>query len=266
MSSPAPDLPLLAAVALAGLLYGLGVRRLAGRHPGRRWPAPRTAAFAAGLAAIAVATSSGLAREDTESFAAHALQHVLLGMVAPPLLALGAPVTLAVQAAGRTTQTSLLRMAHGRVATTLANPVVGWLLFGGTLFALYLTPVFGWSLRSGVVHAAVHLHFVAAGCVFFWPLVGADPVRRRPHHAARLLSVLLMVPVHAVLGLALLGLDAPLGGGPWSVADQRSGAALLWGTGDLFGLAAGALVLVQWMRADERAQVREDRRLDALSR
>lgn len=259
--APAPDPALLLVTALAAALYALGVRRLGAR--GRRWPAGRTAAFAAGLVALTVATSSGLAREDTVSFSAHAAQHVLLGMVAPLLLALGAPVTLALQAGSRPTGAVVRGIVHSRPVGLVAHPVAGWALFGGTLFALYLTPLFGLTLRNDLVHAAVHLHFLAAGCVFFWPLVGADPVPRRLPHAARLLSVLLLVPVHAVLGLALIGLDDQLGGGPWSLADQRAGAALLWGTGDLLGVVAGAVVLAQWLRADERAQAREDRRLDA---
>ncbi|HEX9993501.1 MAG TPA: cytochrome c oxidase assembly protein [Acidimicrobiales bacterium] len=261
LEAPAPDPTMLAVTALAALLYGLGVRRLGAR--GRRWPAARTAAFAAGLLALTIATSSGLARVDTVRFSAHAVQHVLLGMVAPLLLALGAPVTLALQAAARPTRSALLRVVDHPAAGALTHPAVGWALFGGTLFALYLTPVFGLSLRNDLVHAAVHLHFLAAGCLFFWPLVGTDPVRRRLPHPARMLSLLLLVPVHAVLGLALLGLSAPLGDGTWSLADQRAGAAVLWGTGDLLGLVAGGVVLARWMAADDRAQAVRDRLADA---
>lgn len=261
LSAPAPDPALLVVTAVAAVLYGVGVRRLGAR--GRAWPVARTAAFAAGLLALTLATSSGLARTDTERFSHHAVQHVLLGMVAPLLLALGAPVTLALQAAARSTRTVLLRVVDHPAAAALTHPAVGWGLFGGTLFALYLTPLFGLSLRNDLVHVGVHVHFLTAGCLFFWPLVGTDPVRRRLPHPARLLSVLLLVPVHAVLGLALLGLSEPLGDGPWSLADQRAGAAVLWGTGDLLGLVAGGVVLAQWMGADDRAQAVRDRLADA---
>lgn len=248
-------MPLLALGA--AVLYAAGVRRVGRR--GRRWPAARTAVFGAGVAAMVLSALG----DDTARFSVHAVEHVVLAMVAPPLLALGAPVTLALQAADRPARTALLGVLHGRVATALAHPVTGGVVFGTTLFVLYLTPLFGWSLRSGAVHAAVHLHFLAAGCAFAWPLVGVDPLPRRAHPAARLLAVLLLVPVHAVLGLALLQVDEVLGGGGWSLDDQRAGVAVLWATGELFALALGAVVAVQWVRADERAQAREDRRLDA---
>jgi putative membrane protein len=260
----APDPAMLAVTVVAAVLYRAGAGRVAAN--GNRWPAGRSAAFAGGLVALTVATSSGLARHDTELFSYHAAQHVLIGMVAPLLLALGAPVTLALQAAGRSTRAGLLRLLGAPLVGALTHPATGWAVFGGTLFALYLTPLFGLTLRNGLVHAAVHVHFLAAGCLFFWPLVGSDPVRRRLPHPARMLSVLLLVPVHAVLGLALLGMASPLAGGPWTVADQRAGAGLLWGAGDLLGLVAGGIVLAQWMGAEERAQTVRDRLADRAAK
>jgi putative copper resistance protein D len=285
MAPPAPTVrtvllqwtldPAFALVVLAAAgSYVVGVRRLARRH--RPWPPSRTAAFLAGLAAVAFATQSGLARYDTVLFSLHTLQHVVLGMVAPFLLALGAPITLALQAAHRPTQRALLRLVHSRLVATLTHPVVAWTLFGGTLFALYLSPLFEWSLRNDLVHVSVHLHFLLVGSLFFWPAVGLDPMRRRLTHPARLLYVLLAVPFHAFLGLAVMSMSRPLGGtvygsvgrrwGPSLLADQHSGASLLWAVGDLFGLVAGAVVVAQWVRYDERRQLREDRRLDAALR
>lgn len=258
-------------VVVAAAVYVTGVRRLARR--GRRWSPARTTAFAAGLAAIVVATQSGLARYETILFSLHTAQHVLLGMVAPFLLALGAPITLALQAAHRPTQARLLRVIHSRPVALLTHPLVAWSVFGGTLFALYLSPLFEWSLRDNLLHATIHLHFLLAGALFFWPAVGLDPVRRPLSHPARLLYVLFAVPVHAFLGLAVLSSKTVIGGsayrsvhrtwGASPLADQRTGAAILWAVGDLFGLVAGAVVVAQWVRYDERRQAREDRRLDA---
>ncbi len=269
-------------IVLAGGLYALGVRRLRTRaasagHRDHPWPAARTACFGSGLAVLAFATQSGLARYDTVLLSLHTLQHVLLGMVAPLLMALGAPVTLALQASRRPTQLVLLKIVHNRVVETLTQPVVAWALFGGTLFGLYFSPLFDLSLDHPLLHAAVHTHFVVVGMLFFWPAVGLDPMRRRLAHPARLLYVLLAVPFHAFLGLAVLSSTAhPLGAavygkvardwGPSLAADQRTAAGILWAVGDLFGLVAGGIVAAQWYRADQRRQLREDRRLDALGR
>ena len=269
-----PDLVATAWVVAAGALYATGARRLSSR--GRPWPAGRTVAFFCGLAVVVVATSSGLARYDAVLFSAHGAQHVLLGMVAPAFLALGGPVTLALQASSRPTQTALLRLVRSRPAAALTSPVAAWLLFGGTLFALYFTPLFELSLRNDLVHAGVHLHFVAAGAAFCWVAIGVDPVAHRLPHGARLLFVFLAVPVHAVLGLALLGADDLLAGGyygeverTWGASarsDQRTGAGVLWAAGELFGVVLTGVVLAQWMRHDERVAAREDRRDDERRR
>jgi putative copper resistance protein D len=266
------DPALAAVVLLAGGLYLRGVRTLAAR--GRAWSRGRTVAFLAGLATMLFATQSGLAAYDTVRFSLHTLQHVLLGMAAPLLLALGAPVTLALQASGRAQQRVLLRVVHSRVLAVATSPFVGWTLFAGTLFGLYFSPLFELSLRNDLVHVAVHLHFLAVGVLFFWPAVGLDPSRRPLPHPARLLYVLVALPFHAFLGLAVRSSEArPLGGDVYGavdgvtraslLADQRLGAGLLWAVGDLLGLVAAAVVVTQWMAADERRQAREDRRLDA---
>src|SRR5262249_60775194 len=95
-------------VVAAAALYVIGVRRLHAR--GRPWPGGRTAAFLSGLAVVLVATESGVAAYDRVLFSLHIGQHLLLGMVAPLLLVLGAPVTLALHASARSSQRRILRV------------------------------------------------------------------------------------------------------------------------------------------------------------
>ncbi|MDP8955135.1 MAG: cytochrome c oxidase assembly protein [Actinomycetota bacterium] len=249
-------------VAAAAVLYVGGVRRLARR--GRRWRPARGAAFAAGLLVVVVATQSALASAEAERFSLHVLQHVLLGMVAPALFALSAPVTLALQASSRTTQTVLLGVLDHPVISVLTHPVTAWALFGGSLVTLYFSPLLELSLANEAVHAAVHLQFLAVGGLFCWTAVGVDPLPGRLPHGARLLFVLLAVPVHAIVGLSLLGGTELLAGnfygsGAAALADQRVGAGLLWATGDLFGVILAGVVLAQWMGHEERVARRHDR-------
>ena len=256
-----------------GVGYVTGVRRLAAR--GRRWPPARSAAFGAGLAVLAIATQSGLAAYESVLFSAHSAQHVLLGMAAPTLLALGAPVTLVLQASGRPLRVVILKVLHSGPARLLAHPVVVWLLFGGTLVALYAGPLLEQSLRSDLVHTAVHLHVVAAGALFCWVAIGVDPTPHRLPSGARVAFVFLAVPVHAVVGLLLVSTRSLLAGGwyaerppPWLgdvLADQRTGAGILWAAGEVLGLLLTGIALAQWMRADERAGRRADARLDVRS-
>ncbi|MGH9281338.1 MAG: cytochrome c oxidase assembly protein [Acidimicrobiales bacterium] len=225
----------------------------AARRVPRQWPAARTAAFVAG----AVVVGGALLLDGEESFAAHAGQHLLLGMVAPALFALATPVTLALQSGRRPLRSRLLRVLHSRPAGVLTHPLTAWALFGGSMLALYLTPLYRLSLDHLWLHELLHVHFLAAGALFFWPVVGADPMPRRLAHGARLLMVFLAIPFHAVLGLALLGAD-PLAPSH-TAADHRAGTALLWAGGDILGLAAVLIVAAQWMTHEERQAAREDR-------
>jgi putative copper resistance protein D len=247
------------AVAMAAVVYGRGVRRLRGR--GRRWPAGRTAAFASGLVLLLVATQSGLGRYDTSGFAVHMGQHLLLGMAAPLLLALGAPITLALQSSSPATKRVVLRAVHGRVATMLARPAVGFALFGATLVALYLSPLLELSLRHPALHALVHAHVVLVGAVFLWPLLGVDVLPRPVPFGARMLAVLAAVPFHAFLGVAILSADKPLVPAFYpSIGDQRAAAGILWSSGELLTLVVAAIVFARWAAADRREGVRLDRR------
>lgn len=261
-------------LVIAAVLYGAGIRRLARRSPRRQhWPLSRTAAFTCGLLVIAVATMSGLAHYDTVLFSVHAAQHIALGMIGPFLLVLGAPVTLALQASHHRTQLVLLRVAHHWIVTALTRPLVAWTLFAGTLFGLYFTPLFDLSLRNDQVHALVHLHFIAVGFLFWWPAVGVDPLRRPLSHPARMLYLLLAIPFHAFLGLAVLSSTAhPLGEreygavlrdwGPTLVSDQRVAAGLMWVAGELTGAAAATVVGIRWYRHEQRRDARNDRRTE----
>jgi cytochrome c oxidase assembly factor CtaG len=266
-------LPAAAVLALGGL-YLYGVLRLRGRGDG--WAAGRSAAFAAGLLVLAVALLSGLAAYDTTLFGAHMVQHMLLSMVAPVFLALGAPVTLALRTLPAGPRRALLALLHSRVARVVTFPLVPWLLFVASPFALYFTGWYDATLDSGYLHEVLHLHFLAVGALFFWPLLGVDPVPGRVGHPMRMLLLAATLPFHAFLGVAVMSVpesgttliarDHYLALHPLdeAVFQQELGGGLLWASGDLVGLLFLAVTLAQWMRASEREAAREDRRLDRL--
>jgi len=254
--SPVP----LLGVALMVFAYGVGIRRL-GRM-GRHWPRGRTVSFMAGCGVVLIALESGLATHDDTYFSFHVGQHLMLSMLGPPLLALGAPVTLALQAGSRTTQRRLLRVLHSLPVGLITHPLVAWVLFAGSMFALYFSSLYALSLRNPLVHESVHVHFLLVGMLFFWPVVGLDPTVWRLNHGVRLLYVFVALPFHAFLGIALLSGNAPLFSAH-TLSDQHAGAGILWAVGDLLSLATVAVVLTQWKAHDAREARREDRRLDA---
>jgi len=255
------------ALCTVPVAYGAAVALL--RRRGARWPAVRSWAMAGALAALAVGLASGLAGYESSLFSAHAGQHLLLGMIAPLLVVLAAPVTLALRVAPPTWRPRLHRVLRHPVLGSLAHPVVGWTLFGGTLVALYLTPLYELSLRNDLVHGWLHLHLFAAGFLFYWPLVGADPLPRRPDHLIRLLAVVVAVPFHAFVAVALLTTNSPLAmdwyrqttgrSAQEVLADQRTGAGLLWVAGELLSVAAIGIVVARWVSHEQRVAERSER-------
>ncbi|MGI8492187.1 MAG: cytochrome c oxidase assembly protein [Acidimicrobiales bacterium] len=251
-------------VAMGTVAYLAGVRRLVRR--GRHWPVTRTLSFLSGMALIAFALLSGLASYDATNFTIHVIQHMLIGMLAPVLLALSAPVTLAIQASDRRTQRAILKLVHSAPAKVASNPVVTWALFGGSLFALYFTGLYAYSLEHPLVHDLVHLHFIATGCLFYWPVLGIDPIPHRMHHGFRIVYLMMALPFHTVLGMGLISADRTIAPGI-SIQDLRTGGGLMWAGGEMIGLIASIAVLIQWLRVEERAMRRSDRSTeqDALS-
>jgi putative copper resistance protein D len=248
----------LLVIALASLWYVRAVRRLHG--VGGRWPVTRTIAAATTALAAVVATNGWVAANDVSRFGAHAVQHILLGLVIPVGVVLAAPLTLALRTSSPPTRQVLRSWSSGSVLRVACHPVVAGALFTITIVAMYTTPLFERSLTSTPVHVFVHAHLLVVGVLFFWPLIGFDPAPVRVPHPARLGLLLLILPLHALLAVTLMDADPPVGGatairlareaGVDPVAEQRLGAGLLWVIGDLVALAAVAIACYRWYRAD----------------
>jgi len=256
-------------------LYGVWVLR----SRGDAWPVGRTVAFVvAGMGTFGFATMSGLGAYDTALLSVHMVQHMLLSMVVPLFLALGAPVTLMLRTLPTRPRGWLLALLHSRVAKVLTFAPLTLLLFVISPWALYFTGWYDASLRSDLVHEMLHVHLVLVGSLFFWPLVGVDPVPGRVAYPFRLLMVFLTLPFHAFLGVTIMG-QQELIAGDWYRAlpeaagltwlpdpadDQHLAGGILWASGDLVGLAFLAVLFTQWVRSSMREATREDRRLDRL--
>lgn len=258
--------------------YVLAVMRM--RRRGDGWPVGRTIAWLCGCAVLLLATSSGIGRYAPAMFSVHMGAHMMLSMLAPILLVLGAPVTLALRVlppAGRAGPPGLrewvLAAVHSPVARWLTHPLVTLPLFVGSYYALYFSELFPWALNQHWAHLAMNAHFLLVGLLFFWPLIGVDPSPRRLPPVARLGVVFASVPFHAFFGVALMSRNDIVGGEfyrglglPWVpdlMRDQQVGGGLTWASGEVPLLLVVIVLLVQWSRLDERSARRDDRRADA---
>jgi len=265
---PVLVLPLLAAAVVWWRLLGAADRA----HPDHPVPALRRWSFLAGLLAIAVALQSGIERYDTTLFSVHMVQHILLTLVAPPLLALGAPVTQLLRAAAPATRARwILPVLRSRLVGVLSHPVVAWVVFVSVMWATHFSPLFDLSLEEPLVHDVEHVLYIGSAILFWFPAVALDPAPRRMGHPGRILYLFLQMPQNSFLAMAILFAAAPLYphyvtlGSPYGIdalADQRLAAGLMWFVGDVIFLAALLAVLAGWMRSEDRGAAAAERRAD----
>jgi putative copper resistance protein D len=265
----------LVQLALPGsaALYLVAVARVDRAHPTNPVPRFRIVCFLAGIATLEVALASGIERYDTTLFAVHMVQHMLLTLVAAPLLVLGAPITLLLRVSRPEVRRRwILPVLHSRVVRFLAHPVVAWLLFTAVMWVSHLSPLFDAALESEPLHRLEHALYLGSALLFWWPVVGADPSPHRMSYPARLLYLFLQMPQNTFLALTLYSAPAALyahyvtTGRPWGpspLLDQQAAAAIMWVWGDLTFLGAILLVLAAWWRAEERRTLAAERRVDA---
>ena len=186
----------LVLTGLTVLGYGLGLRRLHVRQVD--WPIGRTGCLVAGSVCVAAAVLPPVASHD-QLFPVHISQHLLLGMAGPGLLALSAPVTLALRTLPLRPRRRLLRVLHSRAIRVLTAPATAVVLDVGGLYVLYLTGLYARAESNDLIHAAVHFHMFAAGCLLSWAIIGIDPIRRRPGFPTRIAALIVAGAAHDTL-------------------------------------------------------------------
>src|SRR3984957_11851496 len=222
---------------VCAVLYGWGVVRVARRHPARPWPLWRTGMFAGGLAVIVIATQSGVGAYDDVLFWDHMVQHLMLLMVAPPLLITGQPMTLLMHASRNPLHRWTKRALRSRVASFLTWPVFGAVAYTGAVVAAHLTNLANLVETNQTIHNAEHAGFLIIGYLFFLPILGREPIRWRLSYPMRFIILVLIMPVDIFTGLVLGYGGAGTAGIPsgprpaWAptpVADLHAGGAGMW--------------------------------------
>jgi len=252
--------PLLVVLLLvaAGVWYLRADWTLAAR--GRRWKTRRTVAFFAGLVAIDLALQSPIATMTGTYFQAHVIQHLLLMAVAPPLLAMGAPSTLYLQTSSRRHKEHWLAVLRSRPFAVLTHPVLVAFLYFGVMFIFFLSSLINLAMTHMWLMDAINLTFLFGGMLFWWPMVGIDPIIHwKLGFGARMFFVLVGSAIDAFLGVAILNLSHPIAT-MYSLSSSHAGGGLIWAGTDVLAVMAFGPIYVQWMRSEERAGKRSDLR------
>ena len=261
---------------IAAALYVAGTVRL--RSRGDSWPVGRTIAWLLGVIAVMWSTNSGLAVYSPVDFSIHMLQHMVLSMIAPILLVMGTPITLALRAinpapSGRRGPREWIAWGiNTPVAKFITHPLWVLLIFTVGLYGLYYTPLFGWLMGSHLGHLAMQVHFLLAGYLFSYVVLGLDPAPRVLAPWLRMLMLLVAMSLHSFFAVPIMMSDIVFAGDwysqvqpPWVtdlVARTKLAGGIAWGIAEVPSLMLMIVLAVQWARSDDREARRHDRQAD----
>ncbi|MET7754161.1 cytochrome c oxidase assembly protein [Streptomyces sp. NPDC005389] len=270
-----PDLFFLIGCLAALGLYGWGVARL--RRRGDAWPVSRTVFFTVGVLTVALVMCTRLNDYGMVMFSVHMVQHMVISMLSPILLLLGAPVTLALRAlpvAGRGStgpRELLLKLLHSRYMKVITHPGFTIPMFIASLYGLYFTPLFDFLMGSKPGHIGMMVHFLMVGVVFFWPIMGVDPGPHRPGYVMRMLELFAGMPFHAFFGIALMMASEPMvkayenppaSLGINALTDQNAAGGIAWAFSEIPSVLVLIALVYQWYHSEQRQAVRQDRAAD----
>lgn len=271
-----PDSFFLTGCLLGLFLYGWGVVRL--RRRGDGWPVSRSVFFVVGVLSVALVTCTKLNDYGMVMFSVHMVQHMVISMLSPILLLLGAPVTLALRAlpvasrrGSKGPRELLLALLHSHYMRIVTHPVFTIPLFIASLYALYFTPLFDFLMGSKPGHVAMMVHFLAVGLVFFWPIMGVDPGPQRPGYVMRMLELFAGMPFHAFFGIALMMASEPMikayenppaSLGIDALTDQNAAGGIAWAFSEIPSVLVLIALVFQWYGSEQRQARRLDRAAD----
>ena len=272
-----PDWLILLLALGAAALYVIGLVRL--QQSTIKWPTLRTVSFFGGISTLIWVTCSGIAKYAMVSFSAHMIQHMVLAMIVPIFIVLGAPITLALRALPsnsdedhRNMRGWITALLHSRYSRLVTHPILVLFIFTVSLYGIYFTSLFANMMSSHVGHIAMEVHFLLTGILFSFLVIGVDPSPRRVPHWAKLLLVLVALSVHAFFAIAIMQSPTPIGGQwysqvqpPWIVNqldNTYTGGGIAWAVGEIPTLLLLIVVAVQWARDDARSARQIDRAAD----
>lgn len=260
----------------AAALYLAGVWRLHKR--GDAWPVGRTIAWLLGLVLLFYTTNGALNLYERYLFSVHMLAHMMLTMLIPLMLVLGAPVTLLLRTVPKRHDGSwgarewVMWAVQTPWSKFVTNPIVAAVIFAGSLWVFYFSPILGWAMREHLGHQWMIIHFLISGYLFALAMVGTDPVPHRAGYPIRLVILFATMASHAFFGVTIMSMNTMMlpewfgaMGRTWGLPpleDQSQGGSIAWGIGELPTLALAVVVAIQWMRDDDRVQKRKDRAAD----
>ncbi len=229
---------------LAIFLYLVGAVRSARRF--RRWPLSRIALWTGGVLCAAVSLIGPLANRAHMDFNAHMVGHLLLGMLAPLLIALSAPMTLLLRTLHPNHARQVTRVLRSRPVHVISHPVTAAFLNIGGLWLLYTTGLYAAMHHSLVLNILVHLHIFLASYLFTISIIYIDPSPHRVSFSYRAIVLVMALAGHDILTKYIYAYP-PDG---VSAAQAETGGMLMYYGGDAIDLVLIIIFCFQWFKAE----------------
>lgn len=266
---------LFAVLAVTGIFSYLAMTFVL-RRRGTPWPISRVLLWCAGWLVVLAATSSGFGKYSAPDFGVHMVVHMSLSMLAPILLVQGGVITLILRTARVDRRRAgvhswVTQILHWRLLRILYHPGIVFIIFIGSYYGLYFSPLFGTMMRFHWAHQLMNLHFLATGYAYYSLIIGVDRPPRPLPHIGKLGYTFAAMPFHAFFGVAIISsptlfaqtyyeyLDLP-----WADLErsQQTAGAVAWAGGEIPLIIAIVALCIQWARQDDKEARRRDRHLD----
>ncbi len=232
-------------LVLAALMYYYSVVRICNSKSG--WYGWRTLSFTAGIVMLIVAMLPSIMHWAHQDLRGHMVQHLLIGMYAPLFLVLGAPILLALKALPVSIARVMTYVLRSHLFYILSHPFTAFILNIGGMYLLYLTPLYIMSLNNPILHYGIHLHFLLAGYLFTWSLIGQEPVQVRVSFNMRVFMLFISIAFHAFLSKFMYAYLYPLNS-PHSSEQIEAASKLMYYWGDLSELLLTIALFAAWYR------------------
>jgi putative membrane protein len=238
-----PQILLALPFVIVLILYTFAVIRSNQRY--KQWPMYRTTCWVLGVLFAILAVAGPVASFGHMNFTVHMIGHLLLGMLAPLLMALAAPVTLMLRTLPTASARKVSKVLQSLPSRFLTNPIVASILNIGGLWLLYTTNLYSIMHENMLVHLIVHLHVFIAGYLFTVSIIYIDP---RPHRLSfwyRSIVFIIALAGHGILSKYLYAYP------PMGVAKEQAenGAMLMYYGGDAIDIVLIFILCFHWFRA-----------------
>ena len=259
ITNPIPSLLLLASL----YFYINGLNNWPNpTHPVNNW---QKASFFAGIVVLFAALQSPVEPLAEHYFAIHQVQHILVRMVGPLLILLGAPLTPMLRGMPTWLRQGVIRrvvrtpIAHW-IYWKITNPVFTIAAFLGLLFFWQIPGPHDLAVQNDYVHELMHATMLISGFLFWWIVVDPKPHRSRLHYGLRVLYLGLIVLPNTLLGAAITFQERLIYSAyqelprPWEgfsyLSDQRLGGLTLWVPGDMMCIIGAGIVMFMWYQRE----------------